>query len=208
MDGIHFFQSKIEATANMALSTRKYKKKECITFKSTKGHHGSLSNMAPNFPITINGTRLRTTEALYQALRFPNNPDVQKEIIQYASPISAKKYGRTHIHKTRPDWNKIRFSVMKFCIEIKLHQNYDKFSQMLLATKDLPIVEFTDKDKVWGAYLEGDYYVGTNALGRLLMELREKVKSETFKFTIPEIENFRFLNQIIDKNSVPNKELR
>jgi ribA/ribD-fused uncharacterized protein len=132
----------------MALSIRKYNKNECITFKSTKAHFGSLSNMAPNYPIIINGTILRTTEALYQALRFPNYPEIQKEIIQYASPISAKKYGRTHIDKTRVDWNKIRFKVMKFCIEIKLHQNYETFSQMLLATKDLPLVEYTDKDKV------------------------------------------------------------
>lgn len=186
----------------MALSTRKYNKDECITFKSTKGHYGSLSNMAPNYPIFINGTILRTTEALYQALRFPNNPEIQKGIIQFASPISAKRYGRTQINKTRADWNSIRFKVMKFCIEIKLYQNYEIFSQMLLATKDLPIVEFTDKDKIWGAILEGDYYVGTNGLGRLLMELREKVKANKFEFTIPEIENFRFLNQEIDKNSV------
>lgn len=187
----------------MALSIRKYKKDECITFKSTKGHYGSLSNMAPNYPIHINGTILRTTEALYQALRFPNYPEIQKEIIQYASPISAKKFGRRHLNKTRSDWNKIRFKVMKFCIELKLHQNYEIFSKMLLATKDLPIVEYTDKDKIWGATLEEEYYVGTNALGRLLMELREKVKNDNFELIIPEIENFRFLNQIIDKNSVP-----
>jgi len=186
----------------MALSIRKYEKNKCITFKSTKAHHGALSNMASKYPIYINGTILRTTEALYQALRFPNHPEIQKEIIQYASPISAKKYGRTHINKTRRDWNNIRFKVMKFCIEIKLHQNYDKFSQMLLATKDLPIVEYTDKDKVWGATLEGDYYVGTNALGRLLMELREKVKSDNFELNIPDIENFRFLNKNINKNSL------
>ena len=66
----------------MGLSTRKYKKNECITFKSTKGHHGSLSNMAPNFPIYINNTRIRTAEALYQALRFPNNPEIQIGIIR------------------------------------------------------------------------------------------------------------------------------
>lgn len=188
----------------MGLSIRKYKKDECVTFKSTKGHYGALSNMAPNYPIYINGTRLRTTEALYQALRFPDNPEIQKEIIQYASPISAKKYGRTHIQKTRPDWKKVRFKIMKFCLEIKLYQNYEIFSQMLLATQDLPIVEYTDKDKVWGAILEGEYYIGTNALGRLLMELREKVKLENFELTFPQIENFKFLNQNIDKNSVPN----
>lgn len=189
----------------MGLSTRKYKKGECVTFKSTKGHYGSLSNMAPNFPIYINGTILRTTEALYQALRFPNNPEIQKEIIQYTSPISAKRYGRTVVHYTRRDWDKIRFKVMKFCIEIKLYQNYEIFSQMLLATKDLPIVEFTEKDKIWGAILEGEYYIGTNALGRLLMELREKVKTDKFELTIPEIENLRFLNQEINKNSVIKK---
>jgi len=192
------------AKDNMALSIRKYKKKECITFKSTKGHYGALSNMAPKFPIYINGTALRTTEALYQALRFPNYPEIQKEIIQYASPISAKKYGRTHIEKTRADWNKYRFQIMKFCIEIKLYQNYNTFSQILLATKDMPIVEFTDKDKVWGATPEGDYYVGTNALGRLLMELREKVKTETFEFTVPDIKELKFLNKEIVKNSVAN----
>jgi len=200
MAGHPYFQE----NTRMALSIRKYKKNECITFKSTKGHHGSLSNMAPNFPIHINNTRLRTVEALYQSLRFPNNPEIQKEIIQYASPISAKKFGRTHLNKTRPDWNRIRFKVMKFCIELKLHQNYENFSKMLLATKDLPIVEYTDKDKVWGATLEGEYYIGTNALGRLLMELREKVKTDNFELTIPEIENFKFLNKKIDKNSVPN----
>jgi ribA/ribD-fused uncharacterized protein len=188
----------------MSLSIRKYKKDECITFKSTKSHHGSLSNMAPNFPIYINDTRLRTVEALYQSLRFPNNPEIQKEIISYASPISAKKFGRGHLSKTRSDWKKIRFRVMKFCIELKLHQNYEIFSQMLLATKDLPIVEYTNKDKVWGATLEGEYYVGTNALGRLLMELREKVKNGNFELTIPEIENFKFLNKEIDENSMPN----
>lgn len=188
----------------MALSIRKYKKNECITFKSTKGHYGALSNMAPKFPIIINGTRLRTTEALYQALRFPNYPEIQKEIIQYVSPISAKKFGRTHIEKTRKDWNKYRFQIMKFCIEIKLYQNYETFSQILLATKNMPIVEYTDKDKVWGATPEGDYYVGTNALGRLLMELREKVKSNTFEFSIPDIEELKFLNQQIGKNSVAN----
>jgi hypothetical protein len=93
---------------------------------------------------------------------------------------------------------------MKFCIEIKLYQNYNTFSQILLATKDMPIVEFTDKDKVWGATPEGDYYVGTNALGRLLMELREKVKSNTFEFKIPDIKDLRFLNEQIVQNSVAN----
>lgn len=192
----------------MALSTREYKKNECVTFKSTKGKNGALSNMAPGFPLLIDEQPIKTAEALYQSLRFPCHPEIQKRIIDYPSPISAKKYGRTHLDKSRPDWNVHRFKIMKFCIELKLFQNMENFSKALLETDDLPIVEYTDKDKVWGATDEGDYYVGTNALGRLLMELRENLKGGKFNLTIPDIDNLIFLGKPISINqinSAPNK---
>ena len=192
----------------MILSIRTYKKKECITFKSTKGKYGALSNMAPGFPIYIDNTFIRTSEALYQALRFPDFPEIQKKIIKYPSPISAKKFGRTHIQKTRKDWDIYRFKIMKFCLDVKYYQNQEKFKSVLIETKTLPIVEYTDKDKVWGATDEGDEYIGTNALGRLLMQLREEILNDTFKLQIPEIENFKIFNKNITYeliNSVPNK---
>ncbi|HUS86203.1 MAG TPA: NADAR family protein [Bacteroidales bacterium] len=191
----------------MGLSIRTYNKSECITFKSTKGHFGSLSNMAPGFPIYVDGCFIRTVEALYQALRFPEYPEIQKKIIEYPSPISAKKLGRTNIEKSRKDWEKHRFKIMKFCIELKLYQNRELFAKALLETKDLPIVEYTDKDKVWGAVADGNNYTGTNALGRLLMELRDNLKSDTFKLVIPQIEELKFLGKEItydQLNSAPN----
>jgi ribA/ribD-fused uncharacterized protein len=191
----------------MGLSIRTYKKTECITFKSTKGQYGGLSNMAPGFPIYLNGCSIRTAEALYQALRFPDYPEIQKQIVEFPSPISAKKFGRTHIEKSRKDWDKYRFKIMKFCIELKLYQNKDLFAKALLETKDLSIVEYTDKDKVWGAVTDGQNYTGTNALGRLLMELREKLKNDSFNIVIPPIENFSFLDNEITYdqiNSAPN----
>lgn len=46
---------------------------------------------------------------------------------------------------------------------------------MLNETGTRPIVEFSKKDKVWGATPINDNQLGgTNALGRLLMDLREK----------------------------------
>ena len=191
----------------MALSIRNYKKNECITFKSTKGKFGALSNMAPGFPIQIGDITIRNSEVLYQALRFPEFPDIQSKILSFPSPISAKKYGREHIEKSRADWNQNRFRIMKFCIEIKLHQNLDTFSSVLLQTKKLPIVEYTDIDKVWGATDEGDMYSGTNALGRLLMELRENVRNNTFKVEIPDIKDLKIMNRQITMeaiNSAPN----
>lgn len=191
----------------MSLSTRKYHITECITFKSTKGKYGELSNMAPNFPIYFDNTLIQNSEALYQALRFPNHPEIQKEIINFKSPITAKKFGRTHLDKTRSDWKYSRFKIMKFCIEVKLYQNWNNFSKALLSTKNLAIVEYTEKDKVWGATKEGDYYEGTNALGRLLMELREKIVFDNFDLTIPDIDNLKLFDSKItlDKFQINNK---
>jgi ribA/ribD-fused uncharacterized protein len=194
----------------MSTNIRTYKKNECITFKSTKGKYGGLSNMAPGFPIYIGNEFIRTSEVLYQALRFPDYPKIQKELINFPSPISAKKFGRNHIEKSRIDWDVHRFKIMKFCIELKLFQNKELFTKVLLDTRDLPIVEYTETDKVWGAIEDGDSYVGINALGRLLMELREKVKTGTFELTIPRIDNLTFLSEEITierLNSTPNTRL-
>ncbi len=187
---------------NMLLSIRKYKKAECITFKSTKGKYGGLSNMAPGYPVYIHGVYIRTVEALYQALRFPNNPQIQRQIINYSSPISAKAFARTQIDKTRNDWDKQRFKIMKFCLELKYFYNKKQFSETLLSTLSYPIVEYTDKDKVWGATDEGDYYSGTNALGRLLMELRDNVVKDRFELTLPQIDGFVFLEKEINYDSI------
>ena len=174
---------------------RTYKKDLCITFRSTKNDFGGLSNMAPGYPIKINDVWIKNAEALYQALKYPHNPEVQKRIIFANSPIIAKRISRHHEYLERKDWVKVRYKVMKFCIEIKLRQNIDTFSKILLSTKDLPIVEYTKDDKVWGAVDKGDHYEGINALGRLLMELREKYKSDPINYnvTIPDIPDLIFL---------------
>ncbi len=192
----------------MKYSVRKYYKNECVVFKSTKATFGGLSNMAPGFPIKAYGLWIRNSEALYQALRFPDYPEIQQAILRINSPITAKRYGRKHIDKTRTDWTNHRFNIMRFCIAVKLEQNKESFSKLLKSTENKPIVEYSDKDKVWGALKVGDYYEGTNALGRLLMELREKVYTEEFELIIPKIPNFRLLRNEIKKedfNTMSNK---
>lgn len=189
----------------MKYSIRRYHKNECVTFKSTKRDFGSLSNMAPGYPIKLNGEYIKSSELLYQALRFPEYPEIQKQLIQINSPITAKQFGRKHLSKTRTDWNAYRFSIMRFCIALKLQNNFKKFSSDLISTQGKSIVEFSDTDKVWGATKEGEYYVGTNALGRLLMELREKILSKEeilFDMEIPNLilEN----NELSRKVTVPN----
>lgn len=186
----------------MSLSRRKYFKDNCITFKSTKGKYGGLSNMAPNFPVIINEIQINNVEMLYQSLRYTDLPEIQQNILKYNSPIAAKKYAREFIGKTRIDWDTNRFKIMKFCIQLKYYYNQESFGQILLSTKNLPIVEFTFQDKVWGATDDGEFYEGTNALGRLLMELREQIINNNFKLEIPQIEDFKLLGREINHLSI------
>ena len=51
---------------------RTYRYDEVCAFRKTKEAFGALSNMASGFPIRINGTFILTSEALYQACRFPS----------------------------------------------------------------------------------------------------------------------------------------
>lgn len=185
----------------MSLSRRKYQKSECITFKSTKGKYGGLSNMAPNFPVYINDLLINNVETLYQSLRYPDFPEIQQNILNLNSPISAKLHARQFIEKTRSDWDNNRFKIMKFCIQVKYYHNQKTFGDLLLQTNNSPIVEFTFEDKVWGATDDGEYYEGTNALGRLLMELRESIRNNNFKLEVPTIENFKLLGKEISQES-------
>ena len=161
-------------------------------------------------PLFISGNKVLSAEALYQSLRFPSRPDIQRNIIAHRSPISAKNYARSVMEFNRPDWDQQRFRIMRFCIELKLYQNHDVFSKVLSDTQGFQIVEFTEKDKIWGAVVEGNNYIGTNALGRLLMELREKVVQNTFSLTIPMVNDFTFLGSPITPESIhrPNNHDR
>jgi hypothetical protein len=93
--------------------------------------------------------------------------------------MTAKMVSKPHRTETREDWDDIRVAVMKWCLRVKLAQHWEEFGNALLRTGNLPIVEQSRKDPFWGAIPDesGEVLKGTNVLGRLLMELREKLKS-------------------------------
>jgi len=155
---------------------RTYTRTECATFRKTRDAFGGLSNMAAGFPLMVNGVAIRTTEALYQACRFPLLPDVQRAVIDSRSPMMAKMLTKPHRHMTRPDWDTIRVPLMYWCLQLKLVQNWDAFGALLLSTGDKEIVEDSSKDPFWGAVPAGDTLVGENVLGRLETGLREKLR--------------------------------
>ncbi len=174
----------ISATSNQDKNQlRTYHRINSAVFLKTKEKYGGLSNMSGGFPLVVNDIKIRTSEALYQACRFPHIPDIQRLIIEQKSPMTAKMKGKPYRQNSRPDWDAVRVKIMRWCLRVKLAQNWDAFSKLLMETTDLPIVEQSRRDDFWGAKLvDKDTLIGTNALGRLLMELREQVKDDPSKF--------------------------
>ena len=160
--------------------TRTYSRKDSVVFLKTDAPFGGLSNMAGGYPIQVNGVRILTSEALYQVCRFPHLPDVQKLIIGQVSPMTAKMRSKPYRKDSRPDWDQVRVRIMRWSLRMKLANNWNTFSALLLKSGDRPIVEESRKDDFWGAKVvdDGDTLVGMNVLGRLLMELREQVKQQ------------------------------
>ncbi len=191
---------------------RTYQRDQVIWFRKTNEAYGGLSNMAPGYPISLFGRQIRTAEALYQACRFPHLPQVQAMILNERSPMTAKMRSKPYRDDSRPDWDRVRVPIMKWCLRAKLLNNWDSFSRLLLSTDDRPIVEDSRKDAFWGAIPDKDTgtLVGENTLGRLLMELRSKLlcDPDALKMLQPlPIEHFRLIERQVPVISAHN-ELR
>jgi ribA/ribD-fused uncharacterized protein len=178
-----------------------YHRNECVLFMRTKERFGGLSNMASGYPLFINGIYIPTSEALYQACRFPHKPDLQKVIIGQKSPMTAKMKSKPYRKDSRPDWDSVRVDIMWWCLQVKLAQHWEKFGDLLLSTGDNPIIEESYKDQFWGAKpMNAEKLIGTNILGQLLTILREQLKgSDTDKLRhVPPPALSQFL--LIDKS--------
>lgn len=167
------------SAAVVKVGERTYKQEESVVFRKTREAYGGLSNMAPGYPLMVNGLRVRTSEVLYQACRYPHIPEVQEVLLAERSPMTAKMRTKPYRERSRPDWERARTRVMRWCLRVKLAQNWDKFSRLLLSTAPRPIVELSTRDPFWGAQPRDDgRLVGANVLGRLLMELRDEVQTK------------------------------
>ena len=164
--------------------SRTYRRADCVVFRKTREAFGGLSNMATGYPLRVSGVSVLTSEALYQACRFPHLPEVQNIIIRQRSPMTAKMKSKPHRTRSREDWDFVRVAIMKWCLKVKLVQHWNTFGKLLLTTSDRPIVEQSRRDRFWGAVAEPneDVLEGANVLGRLLMDIRDRLKKDPSEF--------------------------
>ncbi len=172
-----------------------------VTFKKTDEEFGGFSNMSGDFPILVNGIRVRSTEHLYQALKFPDHPDVQRAILDEPSPMRAKWIAKSkddvakkkegNSKKVRKDWNEIQEEVMALCLRMKLIWHWVKFGNLLRSTDGEAIYEIEArevKSPFWGVVKDGAGFRGENTLGKLLMELRDELidsDNESLRVLVP-----------------------
>lgn len=150
-----------------------------IAFTKVALPFGWLGNMAP-YPVTYGGKAWRTTEALFQALRFEDE-SIQEAIRQEKSPMAAKMVAKRHKSKmVVVPMGAADLDNMRLVLRLKL-QAHPALGRQLLATGGARIVEDCSRRPhgsglFWGAALREGRWVGENWLGRLWEELRASLR--------------------------------
>lgn len=167
-------------------STRRYDTSRSVVFWRTRDAFGGLSNMAGDYPLWLPEGSVPSSEALYQALKFPRDPSIQDDILGQANPWLAKRLSEQHAGRARKDWLSVRVNVMRWVLRVKYASWPRAFGDLLRATGTMAIVERSSRDSFWGAIpSRSGELVGTNALGRLLMELREETLETPAEYVVP-----------------------
>ena len=146
------------------------------SFRRSRNQWGEFSNMTSRFPVTVNDVRFQSSEGLYQALKFPQWPELQQAVASANSGYSAKRVAYDAGEKPHDRWDQERVDAMRVALAFKIAQN-PRFAAILLNTGNRDIVEDSDKDIFWGANPVPEGFRGANVLGSLLMELRATVRN-------------------------------
>ncbi len=147
-----------------------------ISFTKVDLPYGWLGNMAP-YPIIYEDKEWRTSEALFQAMRFDSN-EIKEIIRNEKSPMAAKMKAKSNkcSYIVQPMSEK-DIDNMRLCLNLKFNQ-HSSLKEKLLKTGEHTIIEDIGsrrgaRHEFWGAYKnEKNEWVGNNLMGKLLMELR------------------------------------
>ena len=153
-----------------------------IAFTKVNLPYGWLGNMSPH-PVWFNGRRWRTTEALFQALRFTCD-DLREQIRNESSPMGTKMVAkrlknenaeRSEIFSHKP-MDTTDMENMRMVLKLKIAQHPELLSKLLNTQNKRIIEDVTSRagprHEFWGARKDGELWVGHNHLGVMWMELR------------------------------------
>lgn len=139
---------------------------------SFRGYHAWLSNMY-DCNIEFMGHKFKSVENAYMFAKRPNDEEWLSKCLSM-SPGDVKKASR--FISVREDWESVKLSVMYELLKQKFTQ--EPFRTDLLNTRGENIVEGNRwNDTFWGVDVKVTPNVGENWLGRLIMDIRTKLKN-------------------------------
>lgn len=148
-----------------------------IAFTKVDLPYGWLGNMAP-YPVAYEDLTYRTTEALFQALRFEDRA-IREQIRAEKSPMAAKMRAKKHAAaRVVVPLGPQDIDNMRLVLALKL-RFHPPLRRKLLETGESQIVEDCSKRPrgsglFWGAALIDGTWKGENTLGQLWMALRSE----------------------------------
>jgi ribA/ribD-fused uncharacterized protein len=158
-----------------------YVETECAIIYRNRDTFGGLSNMHGGYPLVWLDEVWPSSEALYQALRYPNNPTAREAIRSQTGAMAAKHCAYEYINETRPDWSAVKVDFMENVLRLKMSQHPQSLGALIQITGEQPIVEKSRRDNFWGAKPDGwGKLEGQNVLGLLWMLIREELRQERF----------------------------
>jgi N-glycosidase YbiA len=135
--------------------------------------YGAFSNFS-HHGFTLDDLYWPTSEHYFQAQKFVGT-EFAEQVRLAPGPMAAARLGRKRSFPLRPDWTEVRDDVMRRALHAKFTQHPD-LRTLLLSTGDAELIENSPIDWYWGCGKDG---TGTNRLGQLLMELRDRLRRET-----------------------------
>lgn len=155
-----------------------------IAFTKAKLPFGWLGNMTSQYPVVYNELQYPSTEALFQALRFPEDSQLREDIRLEKNPFKGKLIAKANRDKMSVvPCSEEDFDNMRLCIRLKIEQ-HSELRELLVNSGDLPIYEdVTSRGRgssnlIWGALKNEDgEWEGQNVLGNLWMELRKELQN-------------------------------
>ena len=141
-----------------------------IFFYARNEEYGEFSNFA-HYGVEMDDLQWPTVEHYFQAQKF-HHEVYRKKIRGAHTPKQAAELGRSRKYPLRKDWEEIKDRIMYDAV-LKKFQTHNALAKLLLLTGDQDIIENAPGDYYWGCGKDG---TGLNKLGKILMNIREKLR--------------------------------
>lgn len=150
-----------------------------IYFYSVRAEpYGVFSNFSKH-GFDLDGKYWKTSEHYFQAQKFAGT-EHYGAVWRANTPREAANIGRDRKRPLRADWEQVKEDAMRRALYAKF-TTHQQLKEILLSTGDEQLVEDTTNDYYWG---QGTNGTGQNRLGVLLMELRDKLRTEIVQVNV------------------------